>query len=208
MINLDFKNYMQNLNEVNSSRNDISQNIREAMKRDMQWITTDSSQSDIHNGISFWVVSKDGGKTKNAQQPIQIKKNKFSNYIVWETIKNWNQNIPTIFYERPDAIFTGKDMKSKADLILSISNDGYYLRFRKVSETIQIAKEMAKQLIEIYMSKGFKTAKTKWGEARIVDDPSQETTYNQRGNIYKVNCFIIPNSYEWKQDIKLTSPLS
>lgn len=219
MLNLDFKNYMENLNEMNSAGSyssrisqgkEIEINIREAMKRDMQWITVDSSsQDDMYNGIDCWVVSKDGGKTKNAQQPIQIKarKNASGNDILWETIKPWNQNTATAFHERPDSVYTGKDMKCKADLILSVSNDGYYLRFRKVSETIQIAKQMAKELVEVYMSKGFKIVKTKWGEARILKDPSQEATYNQRGNIYKVNCFIMPNSYEWKQDVKLTKPI-
>lgn len=216
MLNLDFKNYIERLVEMTgdyeeriSKGRTIEQQIRQAMQQEMQWITIDSSKNDdIYGGIDCWITSTDGGKTKSSHVGLQIKARKSGNDVLWETIKPWDQMTASTFHDKGDKAFTGKDMRCKANLMVSVSNDGSTLRFRNVGETKEIAKKMATELVENYLAKGFKWVKTKWGEARISKDPSQQATYNYRGDIYKVNCFILPNSFEWKKDFNLKTPIS
>ncbi len=219
MFNLDFENFI--LNEVMDSTANyelriaqgkpIEYQVREALQKEMGWITRDSTAgADKHKGIDAWVVSEDGGKTKIAQVPIQIKvrKNTSANVIFWESIKPWREDLPTIYHNEGNKIFNGKDMRCQARFLVSLSPNGALLKFRKVDEVLNTAKRMTLKLLEVYRATGRTFAETDWGEVAVVKDPSQEANFNQKGDVYKVACKILPEAFEWIKDLPLKQPIT
>jgi hypothetical protein len=226
MIELDFQHFIgETLNEGAGSRNfssaanysarvynghGLEYEIRQAMREDLGWITKDASpRDDMHGGIDCWIVSKDNGKSKISQIPLQIKarKNSSGNDIKWETIKNWTDNIGTTFQQLGNKIFTGKDMKCTAQLLVCVSNDGQYLRFRNVSEILDISRDLGKNLIETYLSNGRKVFSNAKGQIRVLKDPSQQSNAVMRGDVWNACSFISPDAFEWKWDVKLSAPI-
>ncbi|RDJ35669.1 MAG: hypothetical protein DWQ19_12690 [Crenarchaeota archaeon] len=191
-----------------SAGKNIEQQIREKLKEFNILTTPASSHQDKNLGIDAFITSTDGGTTKTSI-PIQIKarKNASGNDILWEAVKPWNDNIVSSFEELGDRVFTGKDMKSKAKYLVSMSNDGNTIRLRSVEETIQMAKKMVEEFIHNYRATGRKVANTQYGQIRLVKDPSQEANYNLRGDVFKLNCFISPDVYSHKKDLTLQTPI-
>jgi hypothetical protein len=176
-------------------------------------MTAPSSRgSDQNYGIDGYITSVDGGKTKKSPQTsFQIKARKVSsgNDILWETIKPWNDRIKTNFEELGDAAFTGKDMRCKAELLISLGNNGGIIRIRRVAEALDIARKMTKELMQVLRATGTPTCRTRWGEARLTIDPSRQATAGIYGSkIEKINCFISPGAFEWKQDVQLKTPIT
>lgn len=196
--------YMARINAGKS----LEQEIRLKLQ-DLGIITTNSNfKEDTQFGIDGYVISNDGGKTKlTPPQPFQMKARKTSsgNDILWETIKPWNESLLNLS-ELQDQAFTGKDMRCKAKILFALGNDGKTIRVRKIGETIDIAKKMTALLIE-EIRKGRTSVNTKWGQARLTTDPSQQATFTQSGNVKKINCYIMPGAYEWKQELQLKTNL-
>lgn len=172
-------------------------------------ITTNSNfKEDTQLGIDGYILSNNGGKTNLTPPiPFQMKARKTSsgNDILWETIKPWNESLLNL-YELQDQSFTGKDMRCKAKILFALANDGKTIRVRKIAETIDIAKKMTTLLIQ-EIKKGRTSVNTKWGQARLTIDPSQQATFNQSGTVKKINCYIMPGAYEWKQELQLKTNL-
>lgn len=184
----------------------IEKEVCDKMAQEFNWISTPStSYQDKYEGIDGWITETNGRKT---HLPFQLKVRKTGNDILWETIKPWNRNIVNYFEDANDQIYTGKDMKCKAAYIISLGNNGSTLRIRSVSETIQKAKEMTKELIQQFRATGATTANTQWGQIKIVKDPSQQANYHMKGDVFKVNCFIRPDAFEWKHDFQFKTPIS
>ncbi len=187
----------------------IENEICERLKSELGWLTEPASANeDKFEGIDGWITSMDNGKTK-VRLPFQIKARKSTsgNDILWEAIKPWNRSLINTFEGAGDSIYTGKDMRSKAQYLISTSSDGGTIRVRYVKETIEKAKELVKELILNSRATGNSYATTSFGQARIVKDPSQQSTYSMSGDIFKVNCFIHPDAFSWKQDFKLKKPI-
>jgi hypothetical protein len=203
-------NYYARIEAGKSLENEIRQSLAE-----LGIVTKDSSaRNDQNMGIDGYITSFDGGRTpKNPALSFQLKARKSAsgNDILWESVKPWSDKIKTRFEEMGDFAFTGKDMRCKANVLLSLGNNGSIVRIRQVPETIQIAKKMTALLIEEMRRSGRTATRTQWGEARLVKDPSYQataTTSLASGGVFKINCFIQPGAYEWKQDIQLKTPIS
>lgn len=203
MIELNFEQFInesvtyRNL-EVGSNYGNhigLEQKIRRAMYENLGWLTKDASSND--NGISCWIVSKDGGRTKIAQIPLHIetRKNFSGNDILWETIQPWTDEIGTTYQHLGNRTFNGNDMHCDAQLMVSVSNDGEYLRFRKVGEVLEIARQLGKGLIETYLSNGNKVYSNEHGRIRVKDKD-------------QVTAIISSNSFNWKWDVKLEEPIA
>lgn len=204
MIELNFEQFInesvtyRNLDAASNygSHIGLEQEIRKAMYENLGWLTKDASSKDNDNGISCWIVSKDYGRTKIAQIPLQIENRKHysGNDILWDTIQPWTDEIGTTYQHLGNKIFNGKDMRCDAQLMVSVSRDGEYLRFRKVGEVLEIARQLGKGLIETYLSKGNKEFSNSNGRIRVKDQ--------------QVTAIISSNSFDWKWDVKLSEPIA
>ena len=188
----------------------IEAEIRDRLTNELGWIVKPSTTSqDMHDGIDGFITSLDAGKTKTFI-PFQIKarKNTSGNDILWEAVKPWNRNLINNFENIGENAFTGKDMKCKAQYLISTSNNGSTIRIRNVGETISKAKKLVEALIQNTRATGNTWGKTADGESKVVKDPSQQANFHMSGDTFKVNCFIKPDSYEWKKDFTLKKPIA
>jgi len=177
----------------------VENNIREKLITELNWeIEPATDEQDKYDGIDGWII----GETKIPFQ-IKARKNTSGNDILWEAVKPWHRNLISTFEDMGDAAFTGKDMKCKAQYLISTSNNGCVIRIRNVQETIDKSKKLVLALIK----SGDNFAYTEDGEAKIVKDPSRQANFNMSGNTFKINCFIKPNVYAWKQDFVLENPI-
>jgi hypothetical protein len=187
----------------------IEEQIRNKMDEELGLIAKPAtSAQDKYEGIDAWII---GNRNENSKTsiPIQIKARKHTsgNDILWEAVKPWNKQLISSFENSGNQVFTGKDMKSKAHYLISISNDGSTIRMRYVSEIIDAAKKMVEAFIQNIRATGRTNASTQWGEIRLVKDPSKEANYRMSGDVFKLNCFIRPDALEWKRDFQLKSPI-
>lgn len=218
-MDLDFKTYAEAVTRFNHSDtmdyksriaagHQVEDKLFAALAENGVIIQRSNGNQDRNYGIDGWIVSTDGGKTQLPQRKsiqLKIRKNSSGNDILWETIKPWNPSLISSFESAGDRAFTGKDMKCVADLLLAVDKSGDLVRIRKVEETISIAKKMATELIHQMRATGRQSISTAWGTASIVKDPSQQSNYRLSGDVMKVNCFISPGTYQWKQDLRLKS---
>jgi hypothetical protein len=159
-----------------------------------------TAREDMYDGIDGWFIQIDGQKV-NIPYQIKARKGSSGNDILWETIKPWNPKLIQQAEELGDRLYTGKDMKCKAELLVSTSNDGNIIRLRSVPETIKKSKELVGMLILNFRSLGKPFAKTSYGETKLVTDPSQQANFSMSGKVSKVVCFLNPDAYQWKKDL-------
>jgi len=186
----------------------IELEIRDRLATELGWQTIDATEDqDKYDGIDGWITNQDG---KGVHIPFQIKarKNSSGNDILWEAIKPWKISLVDNFEDLGNDVFSGKDMKCKSEYLISANNIGNTIRIRNVSEVMAKAKKLTEALVQNYRATGNTFAKTQDGEARVVKDPSQQANFHMRGNIFKINCFISPHEFEWKQDVNLKNPIS
>lgn len=196
---------MGSYNDRIAAGKDIESQITSRMTDELGFkIMPTTSHADKNKGIDGWIV--ENGKS---YIPIQMKTraNASGNDILWETVKPWEDRIVSTFEQLGDRAFTGKDMKSQAKLVVSISNDGRIVRLRSVTETIDKAKEMAEAFVQNYRATGRNFTTTQWGQIRLVKDPSRQSNYWQSGEVYKLNAFLNPDAFNWKKDFTLRQPI-
>lgn len=182
----------------------------EKLKNELGFIVKEPTESeDKFLGIDGYLISINNNKTKLKEElPFQLKiRNKKSEKedILIEVIKPW---FPSCDFNRlKDNAFTGKDIKCKAKLLISVAPDGKHIRLRKMEETIENAKLLANSFLQNFRQTEEKSFNNELGEAKIIQEKFKESTANLCGDIKKLVVFLNPNSFKWKKEIAFRSPL-
>lgn len=184
----------------------------EKIKEELGFVIKNSTSfEDKHLGIDGYLISLNNNKTLLKQEiPIQLKiRNKSDKIeqkdVLIEVIKPW---FPTCDFEGlAEKAFTGKDFKSKAELMLSLSPDGKSLRMRKMKEILENSKFLTNQFLENFKKNRKLSLVNEYGEARIIQEKFNQCNANLSGNIKKLVTFLNPDNFIWKKDIMFKTSL-
>lgn len=188
----------------------IEKKFFQKLKDELGFIVKESTEhEDKFYGIDGYLLSLNNNKSKLKEEfPFQLKirnKNSIKEDILIEVIKPW---FPTCDFERlKDNALTGKDLKSKAKLLISLAPDGQLIRLRKMEEVIQNSKLLTNMFLQNFRIKNEKFLNNEFGEARIIQEKCQESTANLGGNIKKLVVFLNPDNFKWKKEIQFNTPL-
>ena len=158
----------------------IENKIINALREHLGWeILNPSAKEDKYDKIDGWLVENEQKK------PIQVKyrdKNSGSD-IFMELMKDCDNRVP------------GRDMVGKAEIYITLSNDGKTIMIRNAHEAKEIATEMMAQLEQSSKTR----LTTSKGTIMISPDPATK--------IEKLKAYIDPNAFSWKKNITLDRSL-
>lgn len=183
----------------------------EKLEKEIGFVVEKSTDyQDMHEGIDGFLTSLNDNKSKLKNKiPFQLKirnsKDKSQSGILIEMIKPW---FPTCNFEiLKEKAFTGKDVKCKAKLLLSLSSDGKSLRMRKMEEILDNSKKLTSNFLENFSKTKELSFENELGQCRVIREKSQEANAHLCGKINKLVCFLNPDSFQWKKDVKFKTKL-
>ena len=164
----------------------IEERIIRVLQNEYGWkVSPVSSKEDKYDKVDGLVQKADEQVPINLPAYMQVKYRDTGNdlllEVVWELPNGANQL-------NPEQLLTGRDMKGKAQIYVSLNQAGNLIRVRSAQE----AKEISKSMLTELLASGRKSFRQGANEIRIVTDPRDKRT--------KVNAFLSPDSFSWKAD--------
>jgi hypothetical protein len=179
------RNKFQDKSERIKYGKDIESKIVQALTNQYGWnIVPPSSNQDKFDKIDGTLISSSEALPVSLPAPIQIKYRDTGNDILMEVSWVFNGN-----FDMPLSNFlTGRDMKGKAKLYVSLDQSGKMIRVRLAEE----AKKNAIELLENLIKNRSKVFSSELGQIRITRDP--------KDGRQKINAFINPDSFSWTKN--------
>lgn len=146
-------------------------------------ITSATVSQDMHDKIDGWL---DGNK------PVQIKYRDTGDDILMEIIKPFAPNMVNNY------TFSGRDMRGKAEIYISLNLARDIIRIRDAKAIKQLAQNLTHEFIDYYQKTNLRSLTTKEGTVKFTEDPAN--------HVGKIMAYISPNAVPG-QDIKLSEPL-
>jgi len=175
--------YDDRIKDAKSREKEIISALNKSNK--FPWILDPASAKFDKQGIDGFIgKNKDGSKTAKVYR-VQIKERVSGDDILLELVKPWRGTTE-------DGL-TGRDMKQEIDLYI-IVNRSNLARLIKGEVLKDAAVKSYEEFVRGYNTNGNHTQNTKYGEVKIVTDPSPQTTYHNFDKVQKVVTFIRPNS--------------
>ena len=152
------------------------------------WVIEKASISDDKRGIDAWAVSLKGGKEIKPKS-IQLKMRHYGgDDVLLEMVRPWPP-------KDLDEAWTGRDIKTQVDYYYSVSTEGSLRIFNAIALK-KLAQKMCSEFIKRFKRKpDLKTLKLPEGEAKIITDPSEESTFGM-GKVQKLVTFVNPEVFK------------
>lgn len=178
------RNRFQDINDRVKYGKAIESKIINALTKQGWVVSLPSSNQDRFDKIDGVLISSQESFPVALPAPIQIKYRDTGNDLLMEVCWLFDGNFDQPVYN----LLTGRDMKGKAKLYVSLDQNGETIRVRLAEEAKKNALELLKNLIK-NRSKVFTS---ELGQIRITRDPKDGRK--------KINAFINPDSFFWTKN--------
>lgn len=152
------------------------------------WEIEKASIEDDKRGIDAWAVAlKGNGPIK--PKSIQLKMRHYGgDDVLTEMVRPWPP-------KDLDNCWTGRDIQTKVDYYYSVSTKGSLRIFKAVALKEQALNICSKFIEKFKHNPKLNNLKLAEGEAKIITDPSEESTYGM-GKVQKLVAFINPEVFK------------
>jgi len=178
------KNRFQNIEDRVRYGKEIESKIIKSLIHQGWEVSQVNSNQDKFDKIDGILISSKDPMPISLPAPIQIKYRDTGNDLLMEVCWLFDGN----FNKPIQELLTGRDMKGKAELYVSLDQNGETIRVRLAKE----AKENALSLLKGLLSSRKKVYSSELGQIRITKDP--------KDGRQKINAFINPNSFFWTKN--------